>query len=778
MSFTALFSLQTALCMAVGYAWFLLPGWLVQRLLPPGYAGSLGGLLAPLLGMACFGPPSALFFNAARYDVYGLIAFYAIFNLALWLLSTSRDASAPAERSSVGARRNERWLVGASCALAFVPCLASFPFVHDGALYTGGAIHDHSRVTFVDALVRHGLPPVNSLFAPGHDVPLNYYYLWIFLASQLRQLTGMPGWPAELALTWLTFLAVLTGCAGIARELGKTHVASWAAIALLMCGPLGAAVPGLREGGWLPPNMLATAIVQAAWSPHHLMAAGVIACALFLFSRACLASDASWRFACVLGCLLASVFECSMWLAFALTVSAPLLALALCFCYRRELGALRGIGLLLLRASLVTVLLSLVVLSAAIAGPYAYQGKAVALILQRAVSWSQSGALQLVLYWTYAVPIAYGAACVLGTIGLARALRRGGPTHLFALLSCAAVVGFLLVTQTIRSIVMNNDLGWRAHIVAYLLLSIWGAQSLDELARMNSDASAGSRWRGARGLMWSLAAGAILAGLYVATPRLPGPQAADSSDLREERARFLVQARAWDLVRRHASRDELVQSNPYAFTRLSPFPVNLSFTLFADRRSVYAHPNLIHTYSHGMGSELLRGLHLIVMNAFSEQPNPNLLKLLRDGLHVKALLVDRKDPVWRGDGLERSKVYARVHAEEFFRVYVATKAVIPDGLTLNERRVERGVLRASSRSRPRRNPRASRRRRRGEIAAGRAQSEIRAPRARPARKTTAVRCRPDARRAEHAPSCRPPAARTPAAAPRTSAARPRRSPCR
>jgi hypothetical protein len=318
-------------------------------------------------------------------------------------------------------------------------------------------------------------------------------------------------------------------------------------------------------------------------------------------------------------------------------------------------------------------------------GPYAFQGQAVAFILQRAVRWSRSGEVQLVLYWTYAVPIAYGATCVLGAVGLGRAMRRAEPAHLFALLSCAAAVGFLLVSQTIRSIVMNNDLGWRAHTVSYLLFSIWGAHALDELARRTSDAPASRRGRYTNGLLWTLAAGLIAAGLYVAMPKLPGPQAADSRDVRDERARFLVQARAWEIVRRHAGPDELVQSNPYAFTRLCPYPVNLSFTLFADRRSVYAHPNLIHTYSHGMGDELLRGMHLIVMNAFAEAPNPNLLKLLRDELHVKALLVDRKDPVWNGDGLERSNVYARVHAEDDFRVYVATRPSTPAGYAAHGR---------------------------------------------------------------------------------------------
>jgi hypothetical protein len=264
-------------------------------------------------------------------------------------------------------------------------------------------------------------------------------------------------------------------------------------------------------------------------------------------------------------------------------------------------------------------------------------------------------------------------------------MRRAEPANLFALLSCAAAVGFLLVSQTIRSIVMNNDLGWRAHTVSYLLLCIWGAQALDELARRTSHAPGGRRWRYTRGLLWTLAAGLIVAGVYVATPTLPGPQAADSRDLRDERARFLVQARAWEIVRRHAGPDELVQSNPYAFTRLCPFPVNLSFTLFADRRSVYAHPNLIHTYSHGMADELLRGMHLIVMNAFAKAPNSNLLKLLRDELHVKALLVDRKDPVWNGDGLERSNVYARVHAEADFRVYVATSPSTPAGYVTHGR---------------------------------------------------------------------------------------------
>jgi hypothetical protein len=42
------------------------------------------------------------------------------------------------------------------------------------------------------------------------------------------------------------------------------------------------------------------------------------------------------------------------------------------------------------------------------------------------------------------------------------------------------------------------------------------------------------------------------------------------------------------------------------------------------------------------------------------------------GARSTVLLVDREDAVWNGDGLERSGLYRRVHAEDMFRVYVAT----------------------------------------------------------------------------------------------------------
>ena len=45
------------------------------------------------------------------------------------------------------------------------------------------------------------------------------------------------------------------------------------------------------------------------------------------------------------------------------------------------------------------------------------------------------------------------------------------------------IVGFLLVTQFMRSIIRNNDLGWRAVIVPVMLLTIWGASASANLLK-------------------------------------------------------------------------------------------------------------------------------------------------------------------------------------------------------------------------------------------------------------------------------------------------------
>jgi hypothetical protein len=644
MSFPFLFSLHTALGMVVGYLWFLIPGLLVHALVAPLFEERSRFCFAPLLGMATWGPVSVLLFNAIPFQPWALLASYAMFNGCLFALGPRvRPRAVP--------------LVHVACGLiATIPCVSIYPFGSDGALYTGTAIHDHARVAFIDAIYRHGLPPLNPIFAPGQDVVFNYYYLWLFEAAQLRALTWIPGWPADVALTWLTFLAVSSACAGIAIELARSRLAPWAVVVLSACGPLLHALPWLRSIGWAPRNALATAVGQGAWSPHHLLAAGAIVLALYTFSRAADGGGRGYRIPFVLGSLLACAFGCSVWLVLALIVSAPFLLLAVLWTYRERPRALVAPWRLALQACLVALPLCIPVLLCAVAGPFAFQGTPIAFDVHRVLGKSAPAWLQLGLFWLWAVPLAYGASYLLGLAGVMSALRRR-ESPLFAALSLAGIAGFLLVAQLIRSVVMNNDLGWRAHTVANLLLIVWSAIGVDRVRR----------WT------WLPMGLLVACGLIAAPLALPGPRAGEGAAVRAERERFLVQARAWQTVRRYAGPNEIVQSNPYAFNRLSPWPLNLGYMLFADRRSVFAHPNWVRTYAHNLPPELLPELERIVVSAFSKHPDPRALHALRDGFRVEVLLVDREDPVWGSDRLDQSGIYARAHSEPAFRIYVARR---------------------------------------------------------------------------------------------------------
>jgi hypothetical protein len=380
-----------------------------------------------------------------------------------------------------------------------------------------------------------------------------------------------------------------------------------------------------------------------------------------MMDRALADAAPPWSASFVVGALVACVFDSSGWLALGLALCAPLLVASLL--HRDTLPLARAHAVFIVRAALVCVALSAAVLWAALSGPYSFHGTPIALGLTRVAPESVSRALQFLLFWLALTPLSFGMVWALGLLGLVRGLARDAPHARFARTSSAAAVGFLLVSQLVRSVVVNNDLGWRAHSVAYLLLVVWAAQALELLVCDKSAARTGRR---------VLAFGSLGLGLVTQRYDWPRHAAQEPSAVHDERIGFLAQPRAWQIVRRYAGPHELVLSNPDAYARMCPWAVNLNFMLLADRRSVFAQENWVRTYSHGMGEDVMLGLGNLVANAFGKQPNLSLLRALRDQLHVRVLLVDRKDPVWNTNALDLSHIYSRVHGETMFRVYAAT----------------------------------------------------------------------------------------------------------
>ncbi len=145
-----------------------------------------------------------------------------------------------------------------------------------------------------------------------------------------------------------------------------------------------------------------------------------------------------------------------------------------------------------------------------------------------------------------------------------------------------ALVSLLIAGYFTITFADNNDLGWRAVLPAVFILTIFSAVGI-------------ARWLAAPA---PLAAGLALALLLLALPRsiqLVGENMRGTPSASGKA--FAATPELWAAVRRHSGPAERVANNPQFMADMTPWPVNISWALFADRPSCFAGSELVLPYS-------------------------------------------------------------------------------------------------------------------------------------------------------------------------------------
>jgi len=677
------FLLDSIAALVVACVWFGVPGWLAARytrVFP--FSRQSGALLtAPLFGMAVFGPPSAWLFAILPMGRSTLVAVWAAVVTGLVIANRrARDALGknPEEKRDL---RFGLTLGALALAGGLFACVGILPFEHDGALYVGDAIYDHGKVAFIDAIAREGLPPHNPVYSPGATAPLNYYFVWLLLAAEIRALTGISGWACDVGLTWLSAAMCIAVVGSVAsRFAGARARAVVASTALLFSGSL---VPSLSHAAskvaalsWLvdDPGGFEPASSQMTWVPQHVIGATSVVTLLSIAATLGGGSRPNLRVAATLGALGALAFGCSLWIAFALAVATPLLGLAVVVGERPVASRTTGPILTLVIATGMAFALSVPVLLAALLGPASPEGLPVALALYPISRVPLSPLAHVAAFAVVFVPASYGITILYGSISMRLISPTDDASRRFVRIGVASVVSFLGVSLALRSTVAANDLGWRAQIVAHILLAAFGGALVAPLTVTATEGfrSLGPKVRIAVGL---LGAFGVVLGLKASWPSLPVAAADGSSELALRR-RFAQQARAWQRVRELTAPTDVVQANPDAFTTLAPWPMNLPYMLFADRSSALGDERWSVFYSSRAEPELRAATAAIVRDVFSATPHREAIETLHTALHVRVVLIDRDDPGFRSDVLEQSGHYAIVESTEDYKIY---RAVPPKG---------------------------------------------------------------------------------------------------
>ncbi len=567
--------LNAALCALLAAAFWTVLGTALGRPLLP-RARARGA--APVIGWAAH--------SAVMLPIYPWIGFSPIAVIgagAFCMLASGLALSVRAPQSRAEEAADiPPWAFAAAAVLALAPAVAILPKFSGDAVQLADPIFDHSKTAIVDAMARLGLPPVNPVFgefgAPGH---LAYYYLWHFSAAELALAVGASGWEADIGLTWFTAFASLSLMMGVAVWLGKRAAAAIWVVVLAAAASLWVTldwIAGARDlTPWLwPPVGMAGWLFQATWVPQHLMAASCAVTAMLLVSR--FAQRQSLALLLVLVLVVVAGFESSSFVggvtfAMAALIATPILLAGTESAQRRRFAlGLAVAAVLAISLAAPFVLDQLAALRARGGGnpivvePYAVLGEALPYALRRL--------LDIPAYWLILLPIELPATYIAGVIALAVAFRStlSRPQKLaVASLTCLAGTGLIVSWLLVSTLGDNNDLGLRAIIPAEMVLIVAAAAGFFQ-----------ARCRAA--IVATALAGLVLGLPDTATtvhdaiagrPRPGGQMLAQTPEL-------------WNAVRRYAPPGALVANNPLFLRDVTPWPVNISWALLANRSSCFA----------------------------------------------------------------------------------------------------------------------------------------------------------------------------------------------
>jgi hypothetical protein len=566
---------NAALCAIVATAFWSLLGYALSRHLLP-RALTVG--VAPVLGWAVH--------SAAALPVFTLIGFSRTSVIGVSVLCIAAAGASLALRApksdGADAPAAPAWAYVAAALLALAPAAGIFPKFAGDAVYLADPILDHSKIAIIDAMTRQGLPPVNPVFAAsGGPGALAYYYLWHFSAAQLALAFGASGWEADIGLTWFTAFASLALMMALAVWLGKDSRAAILVIVLAAAASLRATLGFLFGAEDLAPFMMhsngfAGWLFQSAWVPQHLMAASCVVTAMLLVVRYVQAPGAALLLTLVLTVVAgfqSSTYVGGVTFAIAALAAAPVWCAGLDRSRRLPFAGAMAIAALAVGCLIAPFVVEQLAMAAARHDPTPVVVRQFA-VLGRMFSPSLRRILDLPAYWLIELPIEFPATYLAGAIALWMALRSkivGEEKITLASFACLAGAGLAASWLLASTLGDNNDLALRAVLPAAMVLIVATAVGIVRAPR--------------RTLIGAIA----LAGLVLGLPDTIYLIRMDLAGHNEPDAKLFAQApELWGAVRRFAPPGARVANNPLYLQDLTPWPVNISWALLADRSSCFA----------------------------------------------------------------------------------------------------------------------------------------------------------------------------------------------
>jgi hypothetical protein len=653
---------NAVLCALLAAAFLAVFGYGIARhvLLRPLAAGA-----APVIGWAVFSAATLPILTIAGFNVLtvSLTGLLALIGGACLMAVRSRprgDAAAPSI---------PLWSYAAAGLLALGPAAALVPKYTAAGVQLADPIFDHAKISAIDAMTRQGLPPVNPVFgAFGEAGRLAYYYLWHFSAAELALPLSVSGWEAAIGLAWFTAFASLTLTMGLAVWLSKKPSAAFVVVLVAAAASLRVTLSWIFGSYELTPFMqhpsgLAGWLFQAAWVPQHLMAAACVVVAILLLIQT--AQRQSLAVLVTLALIVAAGFESSTYVGgvtfiIIAVVCAPVLLMSVVPKQRLRFAAGLAMAAVLavaLAAPLIRDQFANVAARGAdhpvMVSPFAVLGETVPAAVRRV--------FDLPAFWLLLLPIEFPAIFPAGVLAIVVMLRRATPgadKTAMAILAVAALASLCASWLLVSTVGDNSDLSLRAVLPAVLVL----------MASVAAGLMMASSLRTAIVVL-------VLGGLVLSLPDTARMLASNIEGTpRQGEALFAQAPELWAAVRRYAPPDARVANNPLYLQEMTPWPVNISWALLANRSSCFAGREMALTFA-PLSPERREAIQAQFVRVFAGEAAPGDVSTMAREYGCSVVVVVPQDGAWANDPFAASPLYRLAESRDgSWRIYVRARA--------------------------------------------------------------------------------------------------------
>jgi hypothetical protein len=266
--------------------------------------------------------------------------------------------------------------------------------------------------------------------------------------------------------------------------------------------------------------------------------------------------------------------------------------------------------------------------------------------------------LDVPAYWLLLLPVEFTSTYLLGIFVMGRLLSSGtaapAPRRLAVVLAFTTVVSLLIAELLVSNLASNNDLGWRAGLMAATTLIIFSAVGMANFMAMR-------QW---------LAIGVVACLITTGVPEVARIVYSNFvGEAKPDSLSFAQSQDAWAAVRALSSPTERIANNPMAFRDMTPWPVNISWSLLADRRSCYAGWELDQVYT-SVPHDRLYLIDKRFQDAFAGAGSKDDAKVMAEDYDCALVLILPRDGAWSKDPFESSPYY-RLASEkpDAWRIY-------------------------------------------------------------------------------------------------------------